>query len=91
MNDLIEQLSDASDTVRACAAYNLGVIGDAAAVPALLALLRSRKSLDRRAAALALGKIGTPIALATLQNALNDRDAVVQMFVADAVGVRRAA
>ena len=85
MNDLIDQLSDASDTVRACAAYNLGRIGDAAAVPALLGLLKSKKALDRRAAALALGKIGSPIALAALQNALNDRDAVVQRFAAEAL------
>jgi hypothetical protein len=32
-SDPIEQLSAASDTVRACAAYNLGVNGDAGAVP----------------------------------------------------------
>jgi HEAT repeat protein len=91
MNDLISQLSDAGDTVRACAAYNLGVIGDAVAVPALAALLKSRKALDRRAAALALGKIGSPIAVAALQNAANDRDAVVREFVAGAVDVRLAA
>jgi HEAT repeat protein len=55
-SDLIAPLSDANDTVRACAAYNLGVIGDAGAVPTLLALRKSRKALDRRAAALALGR-----------------------------------
>jgi HEAT repeat protein len=91
MNDLIGQLSDPGDTVRVCAAYNLGMIGDAGAVPALLILLKSRKSLDRRAAALALGKIGTQEALAALRNAANDRDAVVRGFAVEAVGTRMAA
>ena len=84
----ISQLSDASDTVRACVAYNLGVNGDAEAVPALLGLLKSKKALDRRAAALALSKIGSADAVAGLQNAVNDRDAVVRRFAEEAVGVR---
>ena len=92
MNDLITQLSDTSDTVRACAAYNLGTLGEDEAVPALVALLKSRKAIDRRAAALALGKIGSLIAVAALQNALNDRDAVVQRFAEEALmPVRRKA
>jgi HEAT repeat protein len=78
--------------VRACAAYNLGALGDASAVPALIGLLKSRKTLDRRAAVLALGKIGSPIAVAALQNALSDEDAVVQRFAQEALEpVRRAA
>jgi HEAT repeat protein len=88
MNDLIAQLSDAGDTVRACAAYNLGVIGDAGAVPALLGLLKSRKSLDRRAAALALGKIGSLEALAGLRSMVSDRDDVVRRFAFEALEVR---
>jgi HEAT repeat protein len=52
----------------------------------------SRKAIDRRAASLALGKIGSPLAVAALQNAVNDRDTVVQRFAAEAVEpVRRAA
>jgi HEAT repeat protein len=61
--------TDFSDIVRACAAYNLGVLGEDAAVPALLDMLKSRKTIDRDAA-LALGKIGSPIAIAGIQNAL---------------------
>jgi len=91
-SEFIAKLTDANETVRVCAAYNLGTLGDDAAVPALLSLLRSRKALDRRAAALALGKIGSPIAVAALQNAVNDKDAVVQRFAAEAVaGMGRAA
>jgi HEAT repeat protein len=91
-SDLIAQLSDAGDSVRACAAYNLGTLGGDEAVSALLALFKSRKAIDRRAAALALGKIASPITVATLQNALNDRDAVVKRFAEEAIsGMRRAA
>lgn len=91
MNDLISQLSDESDTVRTCSAYNLGVIGDNGAVPALLGLLKSRKAIDRRAAALALGKISSAVAAAALQIALDDRDEMVKKFAGEAVGVGRAA
>ena len=69
--------------MRACAAYNLGVIGDVGAVSALLGLLMS---FDRRAAVLALAKIGSAESLAGLQHAVNDRDAVVRRFAEEAVG-----
>ena len=87
--ELIAQLADASDTARACAAYNLGLLGETAAVPALLGLLKSRKAIDRRAATLALGKIGSAEALAGVQKVVNDTDAVVQRFADEAiVGMR---
>jgi HEAT repeat protein len=54
----------------------------------LLDLLKSRKALDRRAAVLSLGKIGSPVAVAALQSAADDRDDVGQRF---AVEVRRTA
>ena len=54
-------------------------------------LLGLLKSFDRRAAALALGKIGSAEAVAGLRNAANDRDAVVRRFAVEAVGMKRAA
>lgn len=91
MNDLIAQLTDSSDTARACRAYNLGAIGEREAAPALLVLLE--KAIDRRAAALALGKIGSAEAIPALRVAPKDKDAVVQRLAFEALegGVRRAA
>lgn len=77
--------------MRAFDCSDLGVNEDAAAVPARLSMLKCRKTLDRRAAALALGKIGSPAAVAALQSAASDRDEVVRRFAQEAVGVRRAA
>jgi HEAT repeat protein len=62
-----------------------GYSGGNEAVPALLGTLRSKKTIDRRAAALALGKIGAMEALAGLHHALKDRDAVVQRFAFEAL------
>jgi HEAT repeat protein len=90
-SDVIAQLSDESDTVRACAAYNLGVIGDAEAVPALIDLLGSDSVMDRRAAALALGKIGGEEADSALEAALEDEDEVVQKFAAETMDLGRRA
>jgi HEAT repeat protein len=66
--------------VRACAAYKLGVIEDDEAVPALIELLGSDRETDRRATALALGRIGGEDATDALEAALGDEDAVVRRF-----------
>ena len=81
-----------SSLSRAAAAYDLGVIGEEA-LPALLAMLTGKKVIDRRATALALGKIGSAEVFADLRAALEDGDPVVRRFTAEALGKagRRAA
>lgn len=58
--DLITMLGHAEEGVRVYAAVRLGSPGraDGAAVSALVGLLRSEAMIDRRVAALALGKVG---------------------------------
>lgn len=62
---------------------SLGVRRDAGAVPSLIQLLRTAETPVASAAAVALGKIATPEAVAALQNALGGPEAL-QVAVADA-------
>jgi len=73
------------DSVREAAAAALGRIGDAAAVPGLLAALRDESRQVREAAAEALGEIGAP-AVPGLLAALRDADWRVRRAAAAALG-----
>ncbi len=57
-----------------CGAGLLGTVGDPAGVPALVALLAAPSELDRDAAIEALGRIGSPLALAPLDPLTRDPD-----------------
>jgi HEAT repeat protein len=72
------------DSVREAAAKALGRIGDAAAVPGLLAALRDESWQVREAAAEALGEIGAP-AVPGLLAALRDADWQVRRAAAAAL------
>ena len=83
---LIVDLKDADESVRACAALNLGSLGEVAAVPALLGLLRGGKVIDRRVAALALGKIGASEAVhALLDTSEKDKNPGVRQLAFEAL------
>ena len=73
------------DSVREAAAAALGRIGDAAAVPGLLAALRDAEWSVREVAAAALKQIGTP-AVPGLLAALGDANADVRRAAAWALG-----
>jgi HEAT repeat protein len=73
------------DSVREAAAAALGRIGDAAAVPGLLAALRDADWRVCRAAAWALGEIGAP-AVPGLLAALRDESWQVREAAAEALG-----
>jgi HEAT repeat protein len=73
-------------SVRAAAARALREIGDAAAVPGLLAALRDASWYVREAAAAALGEIGDAAAVPGLLAALGDADADVRRAAAAALG-----
>jgi HEAT repeat protein len=74
------------DSVREAAAKALGRIGDAAAVPGLLAALGDADADVRRAAAKALGEIGDAAAVPGLLAALRDADWRVRWAAAKALG-----
>ena len=73
--------------VRRNAAWALGVLDDARAVPALIATLTDREAPVRRQSAWALGVIGNPSAVEPLLGALKDRDPEVRRQAAWAIGV----
>ena len=88
--DLIAMLGHAEEGVRVYAAVRLGSPGraDRDAVSALVGLLRSEAAIDRRVAALALGKIGPTAveALPALLDAMEaSDDAGLRAFAAEAV------
>jgi HEAT repeat protein len=76
-----------SDDLAASAARGLGMIGDEAAVPALLALARGndRPARARTAATVALGRIGAASALPALQALLPDQEWSVSAAAAEAL------
>ncbi|WP_249522928.1 HEAT repeat domain-containing protein [Modestobacter marinus] len=82
-------LTDGSPAARALAAEVLGVHGDPAAAPGLLALLHDRWQPPevRRAAATALGRIGSPQATAELTQLLATGPVpALQRVAAEALG-----
>jgi HEAT repeat protein len=70
---------------RAGAARQLGAIGDARALPALIEALRAENKLVRMAAARALGEIGDAGAVPALIEALRDESDSVQLDAAVAL------
>jgi HEAT repeat protein len=88
--DLIAMLGHAEEGVRVYAAVRLGSPGraDGVAVSALVGLLRSEAMIDRRVAALALGKVGAVAreALPALLEAIDgSADAGFRAFAAEAI------
>lgn len=75
--------------VRQAAAWALGEIGPAAksAVPALIVVLLTDFVHARRAAALALGKIGDTAAIPSLAQSLKDEDSGVSIQAAEAISM----
>jgi len=65
-----QALGHSDETVRQAAIHAVSVWRDAAAVPALTALLQSTSAHNERAAAEALGRIGDPTATAAILKAL---------------------
>ena len=68
---LVSSLSDSAVNVRSEAASALGKLKYQPAIPNLVELLHHNEAESRKAAALALMKIGDTSVIATLQNALN--------------------
>ena len=84
---LIERLEDTDPRVRARSATACGRIGDPRAVEALEALLRRDGNVGvRKAAAEALGGIGTDGSLAVLLEVAGDPDGSVRRAIADSLG-----
>ena len=86
VSGLLEALRDEDWRVRRGAAWSLGEIADAAAVPALVTALGDEDSLVRRAVAVALGWIRDPAAAPELLRALYDGDWRVRTAAAEALG-----
>src|SRR5262249_15404332 len=81
-------LMDADDLVRAEAVDVLGELGYAPALDAVRELLRTdRSALVRAAAAETIGDLGEPSALAEVVGALDDEDAAVRGYAANAIGL----
>ncbi|MGE5237197.1 MAG: HEAT repeat domain-containing protein [Chloroflexota bacterium] len=86
VESLIAALNDGSESVRGCAAWALGKIGDDRAVEPLIAALRGGSELMREHAASALGKIGDDRAVEPLIAALEDSNEFVRGNAASALG-----
>jgi hypothetical protein len=79
-------LKDSSDTVVFSAAMRLGELSDLRAVPPLVETLRTHKYYYARlAAASSLGTLRAADAMPALVDALEDKDALVQTAVAEAI------
>jgi HEAT repeat protein len=85
LQPLITALNGDDDMLGVDAARVLGMIGDARAVPSLLAALAHRKDDVRIAAAQALGVIGDPSAVDSLIKLLNDRSEKLYWATAEAL------
>lgn len=72
--------------VRASAAFALGYLGNAQAVPDIVALLKDSDWMVQSLAAEALGKLGDVQAVPDLLALLKDTDQWVQSFAAEALG-----
>jgi HEAT repeat protein len=84
---LVARLSDSDARVRTRSATACGRIGDPRAVEALKRLLRTDPSIDvRKAAAEALGDIGTGGSLRVLLASADDDSESVRRVIADALG-----
>lgn len=84
---LIQALTDPSENVRSEAAAALGNLAYKPAIPALLELLQHSSSESRKAAALALMKIGNRATLTPLQTALEqESDVALQPILKLAIG-----
>ncbi len=86
VESLITALNDARESVRGCAAWVLGKIGDDRAVEPLIAALRDGSELIREHAASALGKIGDDRAVEPLIAALKDSNEFIRGNAASALG-----
>ena len=85
---LTRMLADGDELVRAEAADALGELGYGPALDAVRAVLRTdRSALVRAAAAETLGDLGQPSALTELIGALDDEDAAVRGYAANAIGL----
>jgi HEAT repeat protein len=92
MNGLIDQLYDDDEITRVAAAYNLGVLGEEAAIPRPDRPARQRRRDGPPRRGPRAGKIGGEEATDALEAALEDEDEVVQRFASEALEpVRRAA
>lgn len=83
---LLTALREARYVLRGRAADALGMIGDAAAVPALIEALGDEVDAVRGRAASALGKIGDSRATEPLLAMLRDEDVWLRWAAADALG-----
>ncbi len=77
--------SDIPSALKRALAEALGEIGDPRAIPALVGALKDENERVRRAAAVALGRIGAP-AVPALIGALKDADREVRRAAAEALG-----
>ncbi|BAU64572.1 HEAT repeat-containing PBS lyase [Stanieria sp. NIES-3757] len=82
LNLLINSLRDSASNVRSEAASALGNLAEQSAIPDLLELLQHQEGESRKAAALALMKIGDPSVLELLQTALDqESEAAIQQII----------
>ncbi|AFZ37336.1 PBS lyase HEAT domain protein repeat-containing protein [Stanieria cyanosphaera PCC 7437] len=82
LNLLIDSLQDPASSVRSEAAAALGNLAEQSAIPDLLKLLQHSEGESRKAAALALMKIGDPAVLESLQTALErESEAAIQQII----------
>ncbi|MBN1815168.1 MAG: HEAT repeat domain-containing protein [Anaerolineae bacterium] len=88
MGDWLRKLESRVAGVRSHAAWRLGRLRDASAVPALIRVLQSDENEDARlTAAWALGKMGDPVAIPALEAAReHDESGDVQSQAREALG-----
>src|SRR5262245_12671248 len=86
IDDLMQTLETSKDQkARISAAVQLGNLGDARGVPALIRALADDSVVVRGVAASALGHIGDPRAIASLENVLSDSSEAVRQRARDAL------
>ena len=83
--NLIRLLADGEPTVRAWAAYSLGIRKETLAIPALIARISDSNEAVRTNVIEALGHIGGPEALAAVTGAMADASPDVANFAKEAI------
>src|SRR5260370_12480956 len=84
--ELVEALRDEELSIRADAAYRLGMMGEHMLIEPLLQALGDEQRFVRAQAARALGKLGKGVLIVPLVAALGDRDGSVRVAAAEALG-----
>lgn len=85
--DVLKVLKDREATLRGCAAWALGELGEPKAVKPLIACLKDMDVEVRRASAQSLAKLADPSSLAALKEASVDSDRWVQEWARKGVEV----